>query len=70
MNLRGVRGQGKFPFPCSVDHKQDWQPYPVDPYSAESADMYTHMYITAHSGPVILVLPRYYTCGGYGGVYA
>ena len=20
-------------FPCSVDHEQDWQPYPVDPYS-------------------------------------
>ena len=21
-------------FPCSADHEQDWQPYPVDPYSA------------------------------------
>ena len=21
-------------FPCSTDHEQDWQPYPVDPYSA------------------------------------
>ena len=21
-------------FPCSVDHEQDWQPYPVDPHSA------------------------------------
>ena len=21
-------------FPCSADHKQDWQPYPVDLYSA------------------------------------
>ena len=20
--------------PCSADHEQDWQPYPVDPYSA------------------------------------
>ena len=19
-------------FPCSADHVQDWQPYPVDPY--------------------------------------
>ena len=19
--------------PCSADHEQDWQPYPVDPYS-------------------------------------
>ena len=21
-------------FPCLADHVQDWQPYPVDPYSA------------------------------------
>ena len=20
-------------FPCSADHEQDWQPYPVDPYT-------------------------------------
>ena len=25
-------------FPCSADHEQDWQPSPVDPHSAESAD--------------------------------
>ena len=24
--------------PCPADHEQDWEPYPVDPYSAESAD--------------------------------
>ena len=24
-------------FPCSADRKQDWQPHPVDPYSAESS---------------------------------
>ena len=27
-------GQGNIHFPCSADHEQDWQPYPVDPYSA------------------------------------
>ena len=32
--LRHARGQGNIHFPCSVDHEQDWQPYPVDPYSA------------------------------------
>ena len=32
-------GTGKFYFPCSADHKQDWQPYPVDPYSC-------HIYIS------------------------
>ena len=32
--LRHVRGQGNIDFPFSADHEQDWQPYPVDPYSA------------------------------------
>ena len=31
--LRRERGQGNIHFPCSADHVQDWQPYPVDPYS-------------------------------------
>ena len=26
--------RGTLFFPCSADHEQDWQPYPVDPYSA------------------------------------
>ena len=31
---RRQRGQGNIIFPCSADHdEQDWQPYPVDPYS-------------------------------------
>ena len=29
--------------PCSADHVQDWQPYPVDPYS--SCYMCDHTYI-------------------------
>ena len=40
--LRHARGQGKYYFPCSADHEQDWQPYPVDPYSAICDD---HTYI-------------------------
>ena len=32
--LGQVRGQGNIHFPCSADHEQDRQPYPVDPYSA------------------------------------
>ena len=31
--LRRERGQGNIHFPCSADHVQDQQPYPVDPYS-------------------------------------
>ena len=28
-----LRGQGNIHFPCSADHGQDWQPYPIDSYS-------------------------------------
>ena len=28
--LRHVRGQENINFPCSANHEQDWQPYPVD----------------------------------------
>ena len=31
--LRRERGQEYIHFPCLADHVQDWQPYPVDPYS-------------------------------------
>ena len=26
---------GIFIFLCSADHEEDWQPHPVDPYSAK-----------------------------------
>ena len=40
--LRHERGQGNINFPCSADHEQDWQPYPVDPYSCYMCD-YTYI---------------------------
>ena len=44
--LRHARGQGNIHFPCSADHEQDWQPYPVDPYSAICDDRtYIHTYL-------------------------
>ena len=44
--LRHARGQGNINFLCSADHEQDWQPYPVDPYSAICDDhTYIHTYI-------------------------
>ena len=49
--LRHARGQGNIHFPCSADHEQDWQPYPVDPYSAICDD---HTYI--HTYPVLYVV--------------
>ena len=36
--LRRERAQGNINFPCSDDHEQDWQPYPVDPYSCYMCD--------------------------------
>ena len=43
--FRHARGQGNVHFPCSADHEQDWQPYPVDPYSAICDDhTYIHTY--------------------------
>ena len=42
--LRREQGQGKKHFSCLADHKQDWQPYPVGPYSAICDD---HTYIVS-----------------------
>ena len=37
--LSGANGdKEKNIFPVQLTHEQDWQPYPVDPHSPESAD--------------------------------
>ena len=41
--LRRERGQRRIRFPCSVDHEQDWQPNPVDPYSKCDEHTYSHI---------------------------
>ena len=51
-----------FLFPCSSDHEQDWQPYPVYPYSAYSiicdGDTYeVHLYIYSTVLRVVSVAP-------------
>ena len=43
--LRHARGQGNIHFPCSADHEQDWQPYPVDPHYAIKYVMTIYTYI-------------------------
>ena len=48
--LRRERGQRNIHFSCSADHEQDWQPYPVDPYSCY---IYIYIYIF-----VIIHAPR------------
>ena len=40
--LRRERRQGNAHFPCPAHHEQDWQPYPVDPYSC-------YICVTMHS---------------------
>ena len=47
--LRHARGQRNIIFPCSANHEQDWQPYPVDPYSAICDD---HTYIHTLAGNI------------------
>ena len=41
-------GTGEYYFPCSADHEQDWQPYPVEPYSAICDE---HTYILSEATP-------------------
>ena len=41
--LRRERGQENIHFLCLADHVQDWQPYPVDPYSCY------HICVTIHT---------------------
>ena len=41
--LRRKRGEGNNNFPCSGGREQDWQPYPVDPYSKCDEQTYSHI---------------------------
>ena len=50
--LKHERGQGNIIFSCSADHVQDWQPYPVDPYSC-------YMCVTIHTAQTVLVVERF-----------
>ena len=55
--LEREREQGKVHFPCPADHVQDWQPYPVNPYSA-AWDDHTYMYTFYNSGIPLTPLHR------------
>ena len=58
--LRHARGQGNVHFPCSADHEQDWQPYPVDPYSAICDDhTYIHTYIASQEYCTYFLFPPF-----------
>ena len=63
--LRHVRGQGDIHFPCSADHEQDWQPYPVDPYSA-ICDDHTCIYLNRHHPLLELLYFKHYLVWPFG----
>ena len=48
--LRHERGHGNIHFSCSADHVQDWQSYPVDPYSCCMCD-HTYHYADTSNMP-------------------
>ena len=49
--LRRERGEGNiYYFLCSADHEQDWQPYPVGPYSA-ICDGHTYIMLWLPANP-------------------
>ena len=58
--LRHERGQGNIHFSCLADHVQDWQSYPVDPYSYYMCD---HTYLLASGPALALVLHLPMKCG-------
>ena len=57
--LRRERGQENVRFPCSANHEQDWQPYPVHPYSATVYVMAIHIYIYIYQVYIALSLSIY-----------
>ena len=59
--LKHARGQRNIHFPRSADHEQDWQPYPVDPYSAICDDHNTYIHICSPRRPSGL-LGNLHTC--------
>ena len=65
--LRREGRQRKVRFPCSADHEEDWQPYPVDPYSAESAD---HKYIHTYNEISVLLIPSEVNLGVFATTHA
>ena len=52
--LRHARGQGNIFSPLLADHEQDWQPYPVDPYSAICDDHTYNKYTYIHVKRILL----------------
>ena len=53
--LRHAQGQGNIIFPVQLTTSSNWQPYPVDPYSAKCDDhTYIHAYNIQHGSRLII----------------
>ena len=50
--LRRERGHGNMHFPSLANHEQDWQPYPVDPYSFYMCDVMAIQYFIHYTREV------------------
>ena len=61
--LRREREQGYGYIPCSADHEQDWQPYPVDPYSAIICDDHIHKIVDMREGNLSMAQAKTMTLG-------
>ena len=55
-NSQARTGIVEYYFPCSADHEQDWQPYPVDPYSAICDDQHTYILLRS------IIIAGMYVC--------
>ena len=55
--MNGDRETFSLPFQLTADREQDWQPYPVDQYSAICDDhtVYIHTYSAISDGPYVKV---------------
>ena len=58
--LRRERRQVTNMFPCSADHKQDWQSYPVDSYYSALCDGHTHKHTYILSNLMPCRPPRFW----------
>ena len=46
-------------FPCSADQEEDWQPYPVDPFSSECFhDGYMNTYMNTYVNVCICMITQ------------
>ena len=61
-NSEARTGTGEYYFPCLADHEQDWQPYPVDLYSAICDD---HTYVESGIQAIPIRVPPLRAHGGW-----